>query len=313
MLSTTERLGRTAGGIGNYLGGSAQIVIRQTSFIKEITQSISTMASAKEMFDGTLELGKACLSVTGIRQLLDSQDVERLLTPFNRYGFAILECDPIENMAEDFLCLAKIFGNITQHNRSDEKGIVTIGITQGFSAYLGASHEPHPLHTDGPFEKTPPKVMALQCETPDPTGGLSLLVSSKAIYRYLLQQDYKGLELLFNPYIFSVQRDNQFERKAIFECKDDRIGMVYRSNDGKANVSNLSEANSVFSLIRIFIQDPKNQLKFKLKKGNILVVDNTSVLHGRTGFSPNSLRKLNRLNFDGISSYSSKILFGFEA
>ena len=46
--------------------------------------------------------------------------------------------------------------------------------------------------------------------------------------------------------------------------------------------------------------------------GQILIVDNTSVLHGITGFDRNSERKLNRLNFDGVSPYfSNKMLFGF--
>lgn len=263
------------------------------------------------IFDSSLPLTEVTLSTSRIKDLIKSQKIENLLHVFNKYGFAIIECEPIEDMVEDFLLLTKIFGRTTEHNRADERGIVIISVREDFAAYLGASNEIHPLHTDGPFEKIPPKVMALQCEEPDPWGGLSLLVSARAIYQYLAQQDKEGLDLLFNPQVFSIQRDNQYEKRAIFDRKNDRIEMAFRTNDGKANISILPEAQKIFNLITEFIDNPKNQLQFKLEKGQILVVDNTAILHGRTGFNRNSPRKLHRLNFDGISPYSAKILFGF--
>ena len=151
-----------------------------------------------------------------------------------------------------------------------------------------------------------------QAPLPDPIGGYSLLVSSKAIYKYLAEQDYNGLKLLFEPNIFSIKRDNQFHRRAIFQLKNSLVEMAFRYNDGKASVSVLPEASRAFNLIIEFVNNPKNQLAFKLEKGQILITDNTSILHGRTGFSINSTRKLNRLNFDGLSQYYSRLLFGFK-
>lgn len=272
----------------------------------------NTRIAESRIFDSSLAIDEVILPVTRIRDLLDNQRINQLIYYFNRYGFCIIDCKPMQNMVEDFLLLTEIFGGTTYHNRADERGIVSVSLIEGFSEYLGTSNKPHPLHTDGPFEKTPPKAMALQCEIPDPVGGFSLLVSCRAIYRYLLRQDYKGLQMLFNPSVFSVQRDNQFERGPIFEIKNDYIQMRFRTNDGKANICIPLEAEYIFNLIKEFVENPQNQLSFKLKEGQILVVDNTSILHGRTEFSSNSPRKLNRLNFDGISLYSSKILFGFQ-
>ncbi|NEQ84416.1 MAG: TauD/TfdA family dioxygenase [Moorea sp. SIO2I5] len=271
----------------------------------------STRVLDDKMFDSYLDITEASLSISKLSELRN-WEIEKLLHCFNTYGFVIVQCVSLDNSIEDFLLLTEIFGNLTRHNRADERGIVPIRPMAGYSEYLGASNEPHFLHTDGPFEKNPPKVMALQCEVPDPIGGFSLLVSSKAIYKYLAEQDYNGLKLLFDPNIFSIKRDNQFHKRAIFNLKNNRVEMAFRDNDGKASVSVLPEASRAFNLIREFVNNPKNQIVFKLEKGQILITDNTSVLHGRTGFSINSTRKLNRLNFDGLSQYYSRLLFGFK-
>ncbi|MBN0887750.1 TauD/TfdA family dioxygenase, partial [Pseudomonas aeruginosa] len=50
----------------------------------------------------------------------------------------------------------------------------------------------------------------------------------------------------------------------------------------------------------------------KLEPGEILVLDNTAVLHGRTAFCANELREMRRLNFDGHGRLRAELELGFK-
>ena len=281
-------------------------------FTTLLSSENSTLAiNDKKLFSSSTDIDKLILEIETISKLTPFQITE-IIQLFNQYGFLILQCQKFNNCEAEFLLLSKIFGKTTKHNRANRDGVVTIKSLEGYPLYLGASNEAHPLHTDGPFEKTPPKVMALLCEKSDPVGGLSQIVSCRAIYEYLRTHDPQGLQLLFNSSAWTIERDRQSQTRAMFEYRDGKISMAFRTNDGNANVSVMPEALKVFDLIISFINNPQNCLSFKLEPGQVLIGDNLSILHGRTAFSKDSPRSLKRLNFDGESEYTPMLVFGFE-
>jgi len=266
----------------------------------------------KKFFDSSLDLKNVMLEIEKVEKMREL-DIADLLCAFNDYGFVVLQCKDLRAQSNDLLKLSKIFGRVVKHNRTDHRGIVSISIQPGYPDYLGTSNKPHPLHTDGSFLKNPPKIMVLQCEIADLDGGFTNLISCKAIYQYLKRYNPKGLELLFSPDVFTIKRDNESATRAIFESQNGRVSMAFRTNDGQAKVSVIEGVQDVMNSILSFISNADNQLTFKLEKGQILITDNLSILHGRTSFPKYSPRKLNRVYFDGQSDYCSHILFGFEA
>ena len=50
---------------------------------------------------------------------------------------------------------------------------------------------------------------------------------------------------------------------------------------------------------------------FRLQPGQVLIGDNTAVVHGRTSFPPDELREMRRLNFDGTGPLCVRMGFGF--
>ena len=65
-------------------------------------------------------------------------------------------------------------------------------------------------------------------------------------------------------------------------------------------------------LVRAFLADPSNVLTFVLAPNQILLLDNWSVLHGRTAFADGDRRLLNRINFLADSKYASDdLVLGF--
>ena len=231
---------------------------------------------------------------------------------FNRFGFVLIQPTLPQSFKTELAALQQYFGNIIYHKRSNSNGISLIKPMLGFPDYTGTTNIATELHTDGACSsKPPPKVVILQCETPSYLGGESLLLSCKLLYEHLTKCiPKKDLDALFHPNAFTITRDQQTSKRAVFYYENNRIFTIFRGNN-TAHIQPLPEAETAFEAIKSLTQDKNKILQFKLKKHQILVIDNTSVMHGRTQFPEDSTRKLNRLFLDGNIEQRDKIYFGF--
>jgi hypothetical protein len=67
----------------------------------------------------------------------------------------------------------------------------------------------------------------------------------------------------------------------------------------------------VKSFIYWYSQNPKNQNTYKLKPGEMIIIDNMAMLHARTEFPETDKRLLYRMWYNGKSKYNLDI--GFKA
>lgn len=240
---------------------------------------------------------------------ISEQEQSELLKIFKEFKVVILDCDPSPNPKENLLALTKFFGAIKLHKRSDRDGVVPVAYLPDSPGYLDTTNLTAPMHTDGSFETEPPLVVALQCEIPALNGGLSTMVHALNVYQYLTENYPLQLPALFNPNSFLIKRiDGQMATQAIFREHDNRIYMVFRSETDDSVIEIHPEVKNAFNLIKDYVNNPSNQTVFQLQANQILLVDNTSVLHGRTSFPKESVRKLNKLWFTG----TEYINFGFD-
>jgi alpha-ketoglutarate-dependent taurine dioxygenase len=241
---------------------------------------------------------------------LDPKIKKQIFKAFNSFGFFLIESKNLQASKEIFLSLSCLLGNIVRQNQSDEQGVFPIRVLPNFAEYANSNNRDLALHTDGSFEKIPPKVMAMQCEVAAQEGGLTQLVDGKLVYDYLAKIDPEGLATLFETDIFTIKRANQSATRAIFTNHNHKIYMTFRS-DNYAQISVQERAIKPFILIKDFLAEPTNQIIFKLQPHQILVFDNNRILHGRTAFEINDTRILHGLWFDGNSQDSSDLEFGF--
>ncbi len=245
---------------------------------------------------------------------MNSNKKNEFITKFNQNGFVIFKCSPLpiaEFIEKNLLGLSSFFGTIKRHNRSKENGISVISTDEGYmEQYLATTNLEHPLHTDGPFETTPPKIVALHCEKQSATGGDTQIVSSCLLYEYLLNYYPTELKLMFQQNAFTCNRDNQTATVPFFKVINNLLHMVYRL-DNIVKVDVLPELHNTFhNIIKEFISRKENQIKVKLNPNELAVFDNTAILHGRSAYEGN--RRMNRLwlNADNIE-YSEKLQIGF--
>jgi len=232
-----------------------------------------------------------------------------MLKLINKFGFTILQVK-LSNHKENLLELKKYFGSIIKHEHSDKNGIVPVIPLENSPGYVNTTTTELPLHTDGSFLVNPPKIVALQCEVPTASGGLTTIGDGKLLYDHLASQNPCGLLNLFQDDVMTVQRENQQSTQPIFKEHEGRTSIRFRW-DNAINISVKPEDLPMIETIKKFLRQSQNMSRLKLQSQQILIMNNTRILHGRTAFKKGEERVLNRIWFDGKSDYSEDIQLGF--
>jgi alpha-ketoglutarate-dependent taurine dioxygenase len=259
-----------------------------------------------------IDLNEITLKVSKVSEISEPER-QRLFEIFNKFKFLILECEPLPNFQENLLALKKYFGSVLRHRRSNEHGIVAIENLYNSPANhvsRSATNRMHPMHTDGTADAEPPKIVALQCERNSQNGGYSQIAYGKSVYEYLMKNHPQELQDLFTHPVSITNLGGKTDTRTIFIEKEGRISISFKA-DSVVTIKIPPQIEKVYNIIKNYVNDPNNQFLFKLKANQIQIIDNTSVLHGRTSFPDNEVRKIHRLWFDGISEYTHQLQFGF--
>jgi gamma-butyrobetaine dioxygenase len=147
-------------------------------------------------------------------------------------------------------------------------------------------------HTDNPYREPPPGIQLLHCLVNETRGGLSTLTDSLAAGRVLADEDPEAFALLATtPVRFRfVDADEELiERRCIIrrDAAGAMVGVYYSPRlDGLPLMD--EERTRAFHRARQrlaeLLSDPRFELRFPLRQGELVMFDNSRVLHGRTGF-----------------------------
>lgn len=264
-------------------------------------------------FNAKTDINDLFMKVSSVKDITNDEAI-KMISLFNKYGALILEHDESLTAEENLFKLKKYFGNVIPHERSVNHGIATISNQKGFDGYLGANNEDHPLHTGGTYSEEPPIVILLQCLKPSDIGGESILVSSKSIYHFLQENDPKGLNDLKKRGVVTIKRGKDSADRAIFDehfLGNGSYTFSFRCDHVAEFYLKPCKIITTLALIKNFIDSAQNQIVFKLKRNQILIMDNCAVLHARKSFPADSDRCLQRLNVDGKDTRYPLIL-GFK-
>lgn len=240
-------------------------------------------------------------------------EIEQVFDLFSTHGCVKITPKRSISQSEISPALSKLgrhFGNPVRHKLSDSAGVHPIRNLPGFPQYANTTSSDLLLHTDGSFEKNPPKMMMIYCETPAEQGGLSRICFAEDVYEFLKREHFETLAGLFRPDAFMIKRDDREALRSVFEVCDGRISMAFRyGTDVSLQIHPMARAG--IAAIIEFVSDPANYAEFLLGEGQLLLMDNTRILHGRTVFLPDSHRVLHGLWCDGRDADPDKIKFGF--
>jgi len=234
------------------------------------------------------DVALAALSVDGRdlgRDEVRLRAVERLLT----HGVVI-----IQNLSTDPACILEVarrFGHVRETN-----------FGRHFEVYSrpgsnDLAYRPVPLgaHTDNPYREPVPGVQLLHCLVNETTGGLSTLVDSLSVAQALRAEDPQGLELLASTPVrfrFIDADEELIERRPIVQ-RDAGGRMTGVHYSPRLDYLPLLDAATTRRFQRArrrlseLFADARFELRFPLKSGELMMFNNSRVLHGRTAYDPN--------------------------
>ncbi|MEV5594851.1 TauD/TfdA family dioxygenase [Streptomyces sp. NPDC052496] len=261
-------------------------------------------------FGAGLSVAAQTVRVPSLSRMTTAQE-DAMLAAFNRYGFAILRCADRTGSRRDLLGLRQRFGNPAPHPRADGDGIVPITPAEPVAGFLGSSRAEHLLHTDGAYRDRPEALITLQCVRPALRGGLSVLASAQAAYTHLARCFPGRTDALAEPDALTISRTDQVSTQPLFRHRDGVCTLRFRMADGVSRVVPRPDVRDQYAELCRFFTAPENRLSFKLTAGDVLIADNTAVVHGRTPIPADLPRLMHRLNFDATGPTCPHMAFGF--
>lgn len=236
---------------------------------------------------------------------------QEIIDTVHKFGYVILSQKNIETTDLGFQMICEHFGHI--QNRQGAKNGISRVVSKCSNIKTDALISNVKLfpHTDGVYldgisnntgeirRIVPPKYVILECITPADIGGETILIDGKELLQSIINikplvKTLFARELTFFRREFSVNRVPVFQktkknRFTIRYCYDDEMAAP------KAMLRCLNQFNNEFVL------NSKYHTSCKLKKGDVLIVDNKRMLHGRTEFDgERDLRKA-WINDDDLS------------
>ena len=149
------------------------------------------------------------------------------------------------------------------------------------------------LHTDNPYREPVPGFQALHMLIAAPDGGESLFADGLALAEHLRHSEPEVFERLTRtavPFRYRAKDADLYAERPLIQlsCDGAVTGVHYNNRSIAPLLLSLEETPAFYGAYRRFallLRDPKFQLKFLLRGGDLVVFDNQRVLHGRTPFS----------------------------
>lgn len=219
----------------------------------------------------------------------DRAALGRWLEAVRRYGFAVMTGTPTTSGT---LCqVAELFGFVreTNYGRWFE---VRAEVNPNNLAYTNLGLQ---AHTDNPYRDPVPTLQILACLENSVDGGDSIVVDGFKVAERLKAENPRGFALLSKhcarfAYEGSKGIRLRSKRPMIELGPDGELIAVRFNNRSAAAFTDIpfADMDDFYAAYRRFaelVEDPAMEVTFKLKPGELFIVDNTRVLHARKAFS----------------------------
>ncbi len=230
------------------------------------------------------------------------------LADIRRYGLARLTNGPVEEGA--LLGVVDLFGFVRETNYGKLFEVRT-EVNPVNLAYTGLGLS---AHTDNPYRDPVPTLQILYCLENSADGGDSIVVDGFRAVESLRQESETAFQLLAGhcarfEYAGGSGVHLQSKRPLIELLPDGELAGVRFNNRSAAPPTDIpfDEMEAWYAAYRQFgeiINDPSMAVSFKLQPGESFIIDNTRVLHARTGYSGSGSRWLQGCyaDKDGLNS-----------
>ena len=223
------------------------------------------------------------------KSIYESKKMYQVLRSFYEYGFVIIKNVPTHN--NYIVKFANSIGSIRATNFGEFFNVRSVPSPNDL-AYTSLALSPH---TDNPYRKPVPGIQLLHCIENEVSGGFSTLVDGYEVATYLKKNNpeyFKVLSKIKVKFKFT-------DKKIILENKGELIELDEKKNLKQIRFSTRLDYVPVFKKNKLDLyykarkkisdlyNSEKFKIEFKLLPGDILMMDNHRLLHGRTSYDTN--------------------------
>ena len=167
-------------------------------------------------------------------------------------------------------------------------------------------------HTDNPYRDPVPTVQLLHCLESSIEGGDSVLLDGFKAATVLRQESKEDFDILTSTWInfrFSDAKTDLRSRVPMIELNDNNEIVKVRYNNRSIDTIKLP-TNKIRHFYKAYrhwseiIERDDLKIIFKLSEGDLMLLDNTRIMHARTAFSKNGKRHLQGAYTDLDGLYS---------
>lgn len=271
------------------------------NFIEEV----SWKGSEIDLVDAFIDLDEGCLNAFSNFRNEADEDLSRLSLlaleckqKMESYpGFCIVRgFDKICSATEDYVQVSNVLGRIIGTSVPQNKAGDHVVLVQddGLST-KNPTHRGHKTNDYLDFHNDRCDIIILLCANQSSIGGVSSLVSAKFIHDYILETAPHHLETLYRP--FPNHRRGE-ERKGesewcmmpVFSVVENRFvcRFVKRFITDSGLIDNAprlsEEQNAALEYMNAAVHDTSHHVQFKLLQGEALLINNHTLLHGRSEY-----------------------------
>ena len=225
-------------------------------------------------------------AINYVKNIFESKVMYDVLQNFYKYGFVIFKNVPIED--NYIVKFANSIGTIRPTNFGESFSVKSVPEPNDL-AYTSIALTPH---TDNPYRKPIPCIQLLHCLENEVKGGLSTLVDGFAVAEYLRKNYQDIFEILTKTKV----RFRFVDKTIILENWGELIELDENQKIKQVRYSTRldyvpaleKKELKLFYKARKLIADlyasSKFEIRFRLDKGDLLMMDNHRLLHGRTSY-----------------------------
>lgn len=240
-------------------------------------------------------LGEAPPTVSWTAARHDPQAFRAWLADVRRYGFAIMTGTP--TLAGTVAEVAELFGFVRETNYGRIFD-VRAEVNPSNLAFTGLALQ---VHTDNPYRDPVPTLQLLHCLASDADGGASTVVDGFRAAEILRAEAPDGFELLAGHSVpFEYRGTGGVHLRAAaplirLSPEGELRGVRFNNRSAAPLRLPFAVTAAYYEAYRHFagiLDRPALELSFKLTPGDLFIVDNERVLHGRQGYSGAGRRHL---------------------
>ena len=224
-----------------------------------------------------------------VENMFETKEMYNLLISFYEYGFVIIKKVPTKN---NFLVkFANLIGSVRRTNFGEHFNVRSKPNPNDL-AYTSLNLTPH---TDNPYRNPVPCIQILHCIENEVSGGLSTLVDGFTVTENLKKEFPKFYEILTKIKV----RFKFIDKNVILEDWSELIKLNNKKEFKQVRFSPRLDYVPILekSELELFYKARKKlsdlynsdkfKIEFKLNSGDLVMMDNYRLLHGRTKFDPN--------------------------